>query len=60
MVGAQDALAVGQGLLVQGDRLGGAARRLVGDGEVVARGQGVWVVRAQDALAGRLPTARQP
>ena len=47
MVGAQDALEGGQDLLVQGDRLGGAARRLVGDGEVVTRGQGVGVVGAR-------------
>ena len=47
MVGAQQPLPVGQGLLVQGDRLGGAARGLVGDGEVVPRGQGVGVVGAQ-------------
>ena len=52
MVRAQDAFAVGQGLLVQGDRLVGAARGLVGEGEVVARGQGIGVVRAQDAFAG--------
>ena len=51
MVGAEDPLAVGQGLLVQGDRLGGPARRLVGVGEVVPRGQGVGVVGAEDPLA---------
>ena len=48
---------VGQGALVQRDRLGGPARRPVGDGEVVARVQGVGVVGAQDPLAvgqGRL------
>ena len=50
MVGAQDAQAVGEGLLVQGDGLVEAAGGLVGDGEVVAGGQGVGVVGAQDAL----------
>ena len=42
-----------------GDRLGGAARGPVGDGEVVAGGQGVGVVRAQDPLAGRRAVARR-
>ena len=51
MVFAQDAGAVGKDLLVQGDGLGGAARRLVCACEVVARGQGVGVVFAQDAGA---------
>ena len=51
MVRAQDPLAVGQGPLVQRDRLGGPARGLVGEGEVVPGGQGVGVVRAQDPLA---------
>ena len=50
MVRAQDAFAGGQGLLVQGDRLIEAARVPVGDGEVVARGQGVGMVRAPDAF----------
>ena len=49
--GAQDALAVGQGPLVQRDRLGGPARGPVGQGEVVPGVQGVGVVRAQDPLA---------
>ena len=36
---------------MQGDRLAQSARRLVGLGEVVARGQGVGVVRAEQPLA---------
>ncbi len=36
VVGAEEAFPGGQGLLVQGDRLGGAARFLVGGGEVAA------------------------
>ena len=51
MVGAQDAQAVGEGLLVQGDGLVEAAGRFVGVCEVVAGGQGVGVVGAQDAQA---------
>jgi hypothetical protein len=47
VVGARDAFPVGQGLLVQGDRLVGAARVLVGDGEMAARFQGVGVIGAQ-------------
>ena len=70
MVGSQDALAVGQGPLVQGDGLLESARGLVGAGEFVARGQGVGVVGSQDALAvgqgplvqvnGLLESARGP
>jgi len=52
VVCAQDAFISGQGLLVQADLLIGAARVPVGEGEVVARLQGVGVVRAQDAFAG--------
>ena len=51
MVGAEQPLAVGEVALVQGDRLAQPARRLVGLGEVVARGQGVGVVRAEQPLA---------
>ena len=47
---AEHPLPVGQGLLVQRDRLGGPARRLVGVGEVVPRGQGVGVVWAEHPL----------
>ena len=50
MVGAQHPLQVGQVLLMQGDRLGRPARRPVGVGEVMARGQGVGVVGAQHPL----------
>ena len=49
MVFAQDADTVGKDLLVQGDGLGEAARRLVCVCEVVARGESVGVVFAQDA-----------
>ena len=48
VVFAQDADTVGQDLLVQGDGLGEASRRMVCACEVVARGQGVGVVLAQD------------
>ena len=51
MVGAQHPLAGGEGLLVQGEGVGGAARGLIGAGEVVPRGQGVGVIGAQDPLA---------
>ena len=51
MVGAQDAQAVGEGLLVQGNGLAEAAGGLVSVCEVVAGGQGVGVVGAQDAQA---------
>ena len=51
VVGAQDPLAVGEGLLEQRDRLVQPPRRPVGAGEVVAGGQGVGVVGAQDPLA---------
>lgn len=53
---AQDPLAVGEGALVQGDRLIGAARGLVGDGEVVAGGQRVGVIGAK----GPVPINDQP
>ena len=46
VVFAQDADTVGKDLLVQGDGLGEASRRLVYVREVVARGQGVGVVVA--------------
>ena len=49
VVFAKDADTVGQDLLVQGDGLGEAARRLACACEVVARGEGVGVVFAQDA-----------
>ena len=51
MVGAQDAGAVFEVLLVQGDGLVEPACVVVGVGEVVACGQGVGVVGAQDAGA---------
>ena len=41
---------VGEGLLVQRDRLDSPPGRLVSVGEVVARGQGVGVVGAQQPL----------
>ena len=47
MVGAQDAGAVVEGLLEQGDGLVESAGGLVGVGEVVACGEGVGVVGAQ-------------
>ena len=50
MVGAEDPLAVGEGLLVQGDGPVQLPGRLVGAGEVVAGGQGVGVVGAEDPL----------
>ena len=50
MVFAQDADTVGEDLLVQGDGLGEAAHRLVCACEVVARGQGIGVIWAQQAL----------
>ena len=50
MVLAQDADTVGEDLLVQGDGLRQSARRLVCACEVVARGQGVGVVWAQQSL----------
>ena len=49
MVFVQDAGAGGEDLLVQGDGLVQASRRLVCACEVVARGQGVGVVFVQDA-----------
>ena len=51
MVGAQDAGAVFEVLLVQGDGFVEPARVVVGAGEVVACGEGVGVVGAQDAGA---------
>ena len=48
MVFAQDAPRVSEHLLVQGDRLTQAPRRLVGAREVVAGGEGVGVVGAQN------------
>ena len=56
VVGSQDALAVIQAPLEQGNGLAESARGLVGVGEAVARGEGVGVVRPQDALAiGQVP-----
>ena len=52
MVGAQDALAVFQVPLEQGNGLIESSRGPVGESEVVARGEGVGVVGAQDALVG--------
>ena len=46
----EDPLMVGQVLLICGDCLGGPARPLVGVGEVVARGQRVGVVGAQQSF----------
>ena len=51
MVGAQDAGAVFEGLLEQGDGLLEPARVLVGAGEVAACDEGVGVVGSQDAGA---------
>ena len=51
MVGPQDALAIGQGPLVQVDGLFEFARRLIGAGEVTPRDKGVGVVGPQDAFA---------
>ena len=48
MVGAKDAPRVGEYLLVQGDGLAQAPRRLVGVCKVVAGGEGVGVVLSQD------------
>jgi hypothetical protein len=50
VVGAQHPLPVGQGLLKQPDGLVRPARVQVGDGEVIARPQGLGVVGAQHAL----------
>jgi len=47
VVGARGAFHGGQGLLVHGDRVGGASDVPVGDGKAVARCQGVVVIRAQ-------------
>ena len=52
MILAEDAGAGGKDLLVQGDGLVQASRRLVCACEVVAGGQGVGVVLAQDTGAG--------
>ena len=52
MVFSQGALAVFQGPLEQVNGLIGPARRLVGAGEVVARGQGAGVIGPQDVLVG--------
>ena len=51
MVGAQYPLLIGEGLLVQCDRLGRAARQPVVVGEVVARSQGLGMVGAQHPLS---------
>ena len=48
MAASQDAGAVLEGLFEQWDGLVESARVLVGDGEVVACGEGVGVVGAQD------------
>ena len=50
MVGSQDVGASVEGLLEQGDGFVESARIPVGDGEVVARGQGVGVVGSQEAF----------
>ena len=50
MVGAQDAGAVFEVLLVQGDGVVESARVLVGAGEVVSCLEGVGVVGAQEAF----------
>lgn len=50
MVSTEAPLGVGEGPLVQRDRLGESSRRLVGGGEVVAGGQGVGVVITEDPL----------
>ena len=51
MVGPQNTLAIGQNLLEQWDGLVEPARRLIGDGEVVARGQDIGMVWFQNAFA---------
>ena len=70
MVWIQNAFAIGQVLLVQGDGLLESTRGLVGEGEVISRGQGVGVVGPQDAqtvgqvllvqIDGLLESARGP
>src|ERR1039457_7496236 len=50
VVGTQDAFAVGQGLLVERQRVFEAARRVIGGGEVAACGQCVGVVAALGAF----------
>ena len=50
VVGAQDAHTVGEHLLVQGDRLAQAARRLVGAREAMTGGEAVGVLGSQDLL----------
>ena len=50
VVGAEYALSVGEGLLVQGDGLIDPSRIAVGGGEIAAAGQGVGVVGAEMAL----------
>ena len=51
MVVSQEAHAVGEDLLVQGERFTQPARRLVGTCEVVAKGECVGVVVSQEAHA---------
>ena len=50
MVGAQQSLSCGQGLLEQRDRVGYPVRREIGGGEAVPRVQGVRMVRPQQPL----------
>ncbi len=52
MVGAQHPLAIGEGLLVQGDGPVQVFGRMVGVGEVVAGGQSGGVVGTQHPLEG--------
>ena len=47
---SQDLLGVGEGALQERDNLIQPPRVPVGEGEVVAGGQGVWVGRSQDLL----------
>ena len=67
MVDAQQALVVGQGALKQRDRLIQAPNRLIGVGQVDARGQGVGVIGAkhpltfgQSALKAGIASSRRP
>lgn len=50
VLGAENPLKAGEGGFKQRNGFGDPLRGLVGDGEVVAGDQGVWVVAAQDPL----------
>ena len=51
VLGAEEALAVGQDLLAEGEGLGDTPRRPVGPGQVAPGPQGVGVLGAEEALA---------